>query len=582
MLTKIPAEFIDSVLNRIDIVELINARVSLKKAGQNFIACCPFHDEKTPSFTVSPSKQFYHCFGCGAHGSAINFLMTYDQLTFRDAVETLSAKAGLTVPSNDDTTTNKSIDLNPHYAILTQADTWFCHQLHTHPQAHQAKNYLKQRGLTESLVADYGLGYAPPGWNELHLALGVDAITVQNLIINGLIIEQSGQYHDRFRNRIIFPIRDRKGRTLGFGGRVLDDSKPKYLNSPETPLFHKGQELYGWFEARRAMRIFSQILIVEGYMDVIALAQFNIRYAVATLGTAINATQVETLLRTCKRLIFCFDGDQAGQQAAWRAVNVVVPLTFEGREFKFMFLPNGEDPDTMIRKIGTAAFEQRLAHAHNLSDVIFEHLSANLDLNILENKARVAEQVRPMLEKMPAGIYRNLLLAHLEKLTGFSGVVLNDTWQKTKPRLQMSYINRKTTQLAKITKAQLATAIILQQPHLAEVANQCATDWYSLSQSDAKLLLELINILHAQPHLTTAALVERWRDKTAFEEINRLAQYRLSDRDVDWQQELFESLRGLNETATKNFIPTIPKGLRPSELTDEEKAKMIKLLHAPH
>lgn len=573
MLNRIPPEFIDSLLGRVDIVELINSRVTLKKAGQNFIARCPFHSEKTPSFTVSPIKQFYYCFGCGAHGSAIGFLMDYERLSFRDAVANLASRAGLDLPREDTTQPNNPIDLRASYTILEQADKWFRKQLRTHPQAINAINYLKQRGLTGQIALEYGLGYAPPGWEELYTALGTNELAVQNLLQNGLIIEQAGNYHDRFRNRIIFPIRDKRGRTIGFGGRVLGDEKPKYLNSPETPLFHKGQELYGLYEAMQAVRHIEQILIVEGYMDVIACAQLDIRYTVATLGTATTLNHLESLFRICKRLIFCFDGDQAGRQAAWRAVNIVLPLATEGREIRFLFLPEGEDPDTLIRKIGTAAFTQLLKQARQLSEVIFEHLGAGLDLDSLDNRARLAEQIRALIEKIPAGIYRDMLFAHLEHLTGLPIKNLSTSY-RPKSRSPLPPNNDKTP----LSLARRASALLLQAPKLITIAINMPNDWYTLQQSDTELLRKLISMLTTQPNLTTAALIERWRDTAEFAEVNKLAQYSLLGSDTE---EFHATLQNLNTLAKKQQALPIPSGSRPSDLTYEQK-EQIKQLLAPN
>lgn len=571
MSVKIPQEFIDNVLNRVDIVEIINSKITLKKVGQNFVANCPFHNERTPSFTVNQHKQFYYCFGCGATGSAIGFLMDYERLNFREAIEHLSRQSGLELPKESNAEKNIYIDLHPSYEILAQADIWFRRQLRIHKHAPTAINYLKTRGLTGQIAKDYGLGYAPPGWDELRQALGVDAAMLQILVQNGLLIEKLGQYHDRFRDRIMFPIRDRQGRTIGFGGRVLGEDKPKYLNSPETPLFHKGQELYGLFEARRTMHHIEQLLVVEGYMDVIALAQFNIHYAVATLGTATTIKHIEILFRICNRLIFCFDGDQAGQQAAWRAANVVLPVSGAGREIKFLLLPEGEDPDSYVRKIGTTAFEQQLSQAQPLSEVIFAHLSANLDLNSIDGKARLVEQARPVIEQIPTGIYRDLLFAHLEKLTGLSITAINSTWQKSKSRSHFLKIAKGKTPL---TLARRAIALILQHPPLATLALTCPTEWQSLQQHDINLLVQLINILQLQPNLTTAVLVERWRDTPEFAEINHLVQYGLQDSDADLHQELLGVFNRLNILANNQHQPLLPRGSRPSNLTAEQKAQI--------
>lgn len=338
MAGKIPAHFIDELLNRVDIVDLINGRVPLKKAGRDYHACCPFHHEKTPSFTVSREKQFYHCFGCGAHNNAIGFLMEYDNLSFVDAVEELAAQIGLEIPR--ETGDDSGPDYRPLYETLEQAARFYQWQLRKHADADRAIGYLKQRGLTGDISADFGIGFAPPGWDNLIRQLGQDTKGLERLRLSGLISEpEQNKCYDRFRDRIMFPIRDHRGQTIAFGGRILDDSKPKYLNSPETPVFHKGRALYGLFEARKALRKIERLLVVEGYMDVVALAQFGIRYAVATLGTATTDEHLERLFRTTSEVIFCFDGDRAGREAGWKALQTALPHMKDGREARFLFLP---------------------------------------------------------------------------------------------------------------------------------------------------------------------------------------------------------------------------------------------------
>ena len=362
MAGRIPSQFIDDLIARTDIVDLIGSRVQLRKAGKDFQARCPFHDEKTPSFTVSRDKQFYHCFGCGAHGTAIGFLMEYDRLGFREAIEELAQKAGLEVPS-EAVATPTGPDSAPLYAILELAAQVYRRQLREHPDAPRAVEYLKDRGLNGEIAGRYAMGYAPASWDFLLARLGTDAGARERLFQAGLITEQDGKRYDRFRDRIMFPIRDRRGRVIGFGGRLLGDGKPKYLNSPETPVFHKGRELYGLYEAQQARRKLERLLVVEGYLDVIALAQFGIDYAVATLGTATTPEHLQLLLRSAPELVFCFDGDRAGRDAAWKALETALPLATGNQSLRFLFLPDGEDPDTLVRNEGQAAFEQRLQRA---------------------------------------------------------------------------------------------------------------------------------------------------------------------------------------------------------------------------
>ncbi len=364
----IPQHFIDELLSRADIVEIIGRRVPLKKAGREFQACCPFHNEKTPSFTVSPTKQFYHCFGCGAHGSALSFMMEYDRLSFPEAVEELATSMGLEVPREAGFA--QGPDHRPLFDILERAAAYFAQQLRQHAQAAQAVEYLRGRGVSGEVAADFRLGYAPPGWDNLLQALGGgDDSRIRLLREAGLITEQDGKRYDRLRDRIIFPIRDTRGRVVGFGGRLLGDGKPKYLNSPETPVFHKGRELYGLFEARQADANPARLLVVEGYMDVVALAQFGISNAVATLGTATTSDHLEKLYRATPELVFCFDGDRAGRDAAWKALQTALPLMREGRQARFLFLPDGDDPDSMVRRIGQEAMQAEIGDALPLSRI---------------------------------------------------------------------------------------------------------------------------------------------------------------------------------------------------------------------
>jgi DNA primase len=406
MAGRIPQSFIDELLARIDIVEVIDTRVPLKKAGREYKACCPFHGEKTPSFTVSQVKQFYHCFGCGEHGTAITFLMDYEHMDFVEAIEDLAHRAGLEVPRETGGDSTHAPSTKPHYALLERISSYYQEQLRSHPQAGHAIEYLKQRGLTGEVAARFKIGFAPPGWENLANALNADSATQKLLLELGLTVQRDdgkGAY-DRFRDRVQFPIHDRRGRTIGFGGRVLDDSTPKYMNSPESAVFHKGQELYGLYEARKTVRKLERILVVEGYMDVVALAQFDINYAAATLGTATTPEHLERLFRTVPEVVFCFDGDRAGREAAWRALENTLPVLTDGREARFLFLPEGEDPDSLVRKIGKDTFEQRIASATHLSDFFFERLSAQLDIDSIDGRARLVNLAKPLLARMPDGM----------------------------------------------------------------------------------------------------------------------------------------------------------------------------------
>ncbi|MDH3311393.1 MAG: DNA primase, partial [Gammaproteobacteria bacterium] len=426
MAGRIPKQFIDELLTRSDIVDVIDARVPLRKAGKDYKACCPFHEEKTPSFTVSADKQFYHCFGCGAHGSAIGFLMDYDHMSFVEAVEELAARAGLTVPKEAGAAFEKEKDTGADLIeLMREAVRFYRQQLREHPQAPRVVNYLKGRGITGEIANEFNLGFAPEGWDNLLRALGKDDNSREALARAGLAVKKdSGGYYDRFRDRVMFPIEDHRGRIVAFGGRIIDKGEPKYLNSPETPLFHKGRELYGLFHAREAIKRENRVMVVEGYMDVVALAQFGIDFAVATLGTATTRDHLERLFRHAPDVIFCFDGDRAGREAAWRALENVLPVLREGRQISYLFLPENDDPDTLVRKEGREAFLARLRKAIPLPDYLFDSLSRQVDLGRLDGRARLVELARPLLSNMPAGILREMMLGRLAELSRLETVTL--------------------------------------------------------------------------------------------------------------------------------------------------------------
>jgi DNA primase len=419
----IPREFIDTLLARADIVEVVNQRVPLKKAGVTYKACCPFHQEKTPSFNVNPHKQFYHCFGCGAHGDALKFVMDYDGLSFVEAVESLAASLGMEVPREKQSPkqreqANKSRDL---YEVMALVAKFYRQQLREHPQAEAAKQYLRVRGLTSAIAKDYVIGFAPPGWDSLVASLKPDTILKAQLIELGLLVEkEEGKTYDRFRHRIMFPIRDGRGRVVGFGGRVLSaDEQPKYLNSPETPIFHKSNALYGLYELRQSRQKFDNILVVEGYMDVVALAQFDVRNVVATLGTATTVEHLNMLFRQTHEVVFCFDGDSAGLKAAWKALELALPMMEQTRSVKFLFLPEGEDPDSMVRKEGAQAFRRRVSEGQTLSQFWLLGLQNKLSVPIAYQEGR--QQLVALAQsyiQQAQGLYQYLLVEAVAELVG--------------------------------------------------------------------------------------------------------------------------------------------------------------------
>ncbi|MGQ7261516.1 DNA primase [Vreelandella sp. V005] len=434
MAGQIPQRFIDDLLGRVDVVEVVGERVQLKKAGRNYSGLCPFHQEKTPSFTVSADKQFYHCFGCGANGNALRFLMEYDKLPFPEAVEQLAGRLGIEVPregADDPRAQQREKKRKEGVNLLELAASFYRERLKMQ-EGQSAQRYLSGRGLSDEVIKTYGIGYAPAGWEALKQHLSERGIGEPVQVEYGLLInrEDTGRTYDRFRDRVMFPIRDLRGRTIAFGGRVMGDDQPKYLNSPETPVFHKGRELYGLYEARQASSKLEQLVMVEGYMDVVALAQFGIHNAVATLGTATTEDHLTRLFRLVSRVVFCFDGDRAGRQAASRALETALPQMIDGREARFLFLPDGDDPDTLVRREGTQAFQDRITCAMPLSEFLFEQAAQGRDLNTVEGRERFASQVLEALNKVPDGMLKSLLFESLAQRSGLAQEQLKSLLEK--------------------------------------------------------------------------------------------------------------------------------------------------------
>jgi len=532
----IPQHFIDDLLTRVDIVDIVDSSVTLKKAGRDFKACCPFHDEKTPSFTVSQNKQFYHCFGCGAHGTAISFLMDYSGLDFIEAVEELASRAGVEVP-REQADFSKTKDNSELYELMELVVRHFCRQLRESPESHRAVDYLKQRGLSDELAKEFELGFAPPGWGILLNALGTSDAAKQRLAQIGVILEKdNGGYYDRFRDRIIFPIRDQRGRAIGFGGRVFDDSLPKYLNSPETPIFHKGRELYGLFQARHQLKDMERIYIVEGYMDVLALAQHGIRNVVASLGTAVTENHLERLFRVCPQIIFCFDGDSAGQKAAWRSMEIALPLLKEGRQIHFMFMPEGEDPDTYVQKHGREKFED-VNNYVPLSNYLIEKFKQETHLESREGMGQLVDGIAPMVGKLPAGALRELLIKDIAKLADMNiDSLKNLIDQKQTPvkKTQAQHLVS-TNQFSKERSTLIANAIsfLLQNPELGIAIESDALN--DIETQGVEFLRELLALVHKQPDITCAGILEHWRD-SKYE--NRLKELSIKDNLLTEPEEL--------------------------------------------
>lgn len=562
MAGQIPTQFIDDLLTRVDIVDVIDARVTLKKAGKNLSACCPFHNEKTPSFTVSPDKQFYHCFGCGAHGTAIGFLMEYDQMSFPEAIHDLAEQVGMTVP------TTQSLSASPAtqnlYDLLDKVGQYYIHQLQTHPQRARFVEYLQQRGLSAQTIEHFAIGMAPDGWDNVLKTFGTTDLARKQLNDAGLLSSNDkGRTYDRFRNRIMFPIRDRRGRIIGFGGRVLDDSSPKYLNSPETPVFHKGNELYGLFQARKANRKLERIIIVEGYMDVIALVEHGISNAVATLGTATTPDHLRLLQRSTPEVVFCFDGDRAGREAAWRAAENALPMLGGNQQLKFMFLPDGEDPDSLVRQQGAQVFNAMVEQAKNYSDFFFDSLENRVDVSSMDGRARLVEIAKPYLRHIPAGVYRAMIEQQLADRAGTSVAVLHKHLEKPA---------KKTSRVSATTPVRMAITILLQHPGLHSELG--AFDKIaSLDQPGIKILVQMLETLHQNPHLNTAALLERARDSEHEQHLQRLAQQSLSLSADQLKPELVAIVQQLQQQAIEQRKAYLEQK-HPSQLTDAEKEEI--------
>jgi DNA primase len=550
MAGRIPQAFLDDLLERVDIVEVIDRRVKLRKSGKNYTARCPFHEEKTPSFSVNPDKQFYYCFGCGAGGNALGFLMDYENLDFPRAVEALASSAGLQVPREPGRGGPEDVGQEQGnkalYALMEQVATYYRQQLRRHPQAGRAVQYLKKRGLTGEIAKQFDLGFAPPGWDNLHKALGATPAQLALLKDSGMLVEnESGKLYDRFRDRVVFPIRDQRGRVVAFGGRVLGDDKPKYLNSPETAIFHKGRELYGLYQARQANRRLDRLLVVEGYMDVIALAQHGISNATATLGTATSKTHLERIYRLAPEVVFCFDGDEAGRKAAVRAMEAALPCMEDGRQARFLFLPEGEDPDTMVRGGGAEQFEALVANAMPLEQFLFESVAQGLDTSSMDGKARLSKLALPLLRQLPEGVYRQLMFQALAQRTGLDLASLmqlepppppapeyhhgdspnyppdqgeGEEQNRPQPRRREASRNRAA---GYSNMAQASIALLLHKPGIARLVDP--SPLAELEGDDVGLLRELLALLQRRPESNTAMLLGHWYGTPEGELLSRLA-----------------------------------------------------------
>ncbi|MFT0211789.1 DNA primase [Pseudomonas sp. F1_0610] len=619
----IPQSFIDDVLNRTDILDVIGSRIQLKKTGKNHTACCPFHKEKTPSFSVNPDEQFYYCFGCGAGGNAVSFLMDHDHLAFPQAVEELAKNLGLEVPYDEQFTSNKPRQAanSPLYPLLQAACDYYKEALKNHPQRKIAVNYLKQRGLSGEIARDFLLGFAPAGWDNLSLHLGGDSLTQKHLVDAGLLVENpdTGKRYDRFRERIIFPIRDTRGRVIGFGGRVLGDDKPKYLNSPETPVFHKGQELYGLFEARQFNRNLNEIIVVEGYMDVIALAQQGLRNAVATLGTATSEEHIKRLFRLVPTIIFCFDGDNAGRKAAWRALDSCLNSLKDGLHARFLFLPEGEDPDSLIRQEGLTNFQTRLQqNSLSLTEYFFQHLCDEADPRSLEGKAHLATLAQPLIQRIQGANLRTLMLQQLENITGLTAHspktsvpstdnslaaehssapydyppydAVDSYWGYATPNIHHQPSERLNSTKATRSKTRQETLKhAVESPNLAAIrtllhypalAQKVESTSFFSDENDtyAQLLIALLEALQKNETLSSFQLLTRWHGTEQGRLLRTLAEKEWLIDESNLEQQFFDTIYRLSARQRERRLEFLIQKSKTGALNEEEKQNLRELL----
>ena len=573
--SRIPQSFIRDLVDRTDIVEIVRQRVELKKKGDNYQGRCPFHDEKTPSFTVSDTKQFYYCFGCGAHGNVLEFLKQYDRMEFLDAIDYLASRHGIEIPKIEGYTPDRSYDAL--FPLMQRAATYYYQQLTHYPEAIE---YLKARGLTGQMAKLFSIGFAPPGWDNLQKALGNDPKVRSYLTSVGMLIDRdTSSCYDRFRNRIMFPIHDLRGRVIAFGGRTMTDEQPKYLNSPETPIFHKGQELYGLYQARQANQKLERLIIVEGYMDVISLFQHGITYAVATLGTAINSKHLQKCLRFTDDILFCFDGDSAGRHAAWKALTIAMPLLRDGANLKFLFLKDGDDPDSLIQKQGRATFEKLIADALPLQTVFFETLTEQHPGNSPADKAALAKSAKEYINQMPQGIYQELLYDELATLIGVSRDELART-QSDKPRYQNDKPARSSpTTLPKLTRH--CISLLLQEPNLAaEIAG--IEGLHESTEEGHLLLLKLLHIFKEHPGLPVGQLLTHWDDPQEQALIAQLAATELSFPKSGFSLEFKDTVQVIEKNLKQQQMNQLIDSSKNRPLTQAEKEQLTALQRSIH
>ena len=576
----IPQNFIDDLIARVDIVEIMGSRIQIKKAGKEFKAVCPFHDDSNPSLTISPSKGFYHCFSCGAHGTAVGFLMNYEHLSFIEAIESLASSLGVEIPYEQNQQPIKKnnnlydllAEIQAHYQLLLKKNSG-------------AIEYLKNRGITGDVAKRFNVGFAPPGWRNILDKYGTSKNGTSELLKLGLIIQKdNNNYYDRFRERIMFPIRDNRGRYIGFGGRILNQEQPKYLNSPETPLFHKGRELYGLYECQQALRNIQKIVVVEGYMDVISLAQHGIDYAVASMGTATTDDHFNRLFRLTDYIYFCFDGDQAGLDAAWRALKNALPHVREGRQIKFVFLPEKDDPDTYVKKNSATAFEKELDDGLDLSDFLIEKLAKDIDMKSIDGRARLAEKTKPLINQIPEGIFKELILEKLSEAIGLSTAKLNKLLVNQDYQLAR---NGRSRIISKLPKKKLkggpsvikkAITLILNYPSIAHDITHEKIG--KNAKPGVEILKKLITTIQEKPQITTAGLIELWRDDPEGKFLGQLAISELPENeDFNAKDELQDCLHQIMRDNHKARITHLINKQSNNELASDEKKELKDLIN---
>jgi DNA primase len=569
MANLIPDSFIETLLAKVDIVDLIGARVPLQKKGKNYLAKCPFHAEKTPSFSVDQSKQFYHCFGCGASGDAISFLREIDRLSFIEAVEILASQLSMQIPKEYNNEGTKKQAIDEIYAVLEVAAEFFKMQLKNHPAASHVIAYLKSRGLDGNTAKRFNVGYAPPGWESLKQhVLKNTSYTIKHMEQAGLVVAKENSAYDRFRNRVMFPIKDRRGKIVGFGGRVITTTEePKYLNSPESIVFSKGKELYGLYEARQFSDKLTSLLVVEGYMDVLALAQAGVNNVVAILGTALTSENIKLLFRIVPEIIFCFDADNAGRKAAWKALEVCLPNIGSNSKVSFLFLPEAEDPDSYVRKYGKNKFLEQIKRAEALADFFFRHLTNQMDLESTEDRATIVVRARELLQQIPDEVFKHIMFDRLANLTGLDRTFLKmgNTKKQYDPKITSKYESKhgwnkniQTTQLPK-SPAVIALALLLVYPELIDLLESTDIDQYSeVELSGVKIFFAVAKILKANP-------------RASFIEISSLLPSSMAKRFVP------EELRGIALFVPKSGIKQEFSGIitKIKVLYDEQKLEVL-------